>query len=191
MNTELEKCNVALELDFSKKQKTDVSNIVITQFERVVVQIPLPSFGSSNSCIDLCADLLDASWALERLAACARDITATIGAGYFKPNITAILQGPQPCLQAALADCALLFREEDIEDDQTGRLDDIRREIFEYEDEIHARTPRLPAIVDWYFANLMIANDEFRSEAPDFYKDQMQRFPEPQVGFFRSDLSAS
>src|SRR5216684_69819 len=104
----------AVELDFSNDIQADLNDTDINQLEQVVVHIPLPSFGVSNSHLDLCGDLLDASWALETLAACTHSIEVTVGSGYYKPKIKAILRGPLPGLRTALADCALLFTEEGV-----------------------------------------------------------------------------
>jgi len=190
MSKDFEKSGTNLELDFSDELTIDLDDIEVDRFERIIVHIPLPSFGVSNSHIDLCSDLLDASWALETLAACVQNIDATVGSGYFKPNITAILRGSRPDLRAALANCALLFTEDDVEADQRDQFDDIRSQINEYEDELHTYSPRVPDIVDWYFANLVEGGDnELRSESPEHYREQMVKFPERQVGFFRSAYS--
>jgi hypothetical protein len=181
MTEEIEKSGAALELDFSNKSQANLNDIDLNQLDQIVVHVPLPSFGSSNSHLDRCADLLDASWASEGLATCTQSIETTVASGYYKPNITAILRGLRPGLRAALIDCALLFSEdEDIE----GRITDIRNRICKYEETLHEYTPRVPNIVDWYFANLMFGNYEWRSEAPKYHQDQMAKFPERQVGFF-------
>lgn len=140
----IEKSSAELELDFSNEQQVDINDVDFDQLERVIVHVPLPSFGSSNSHIDLCADLLDASWALESLAACAHGPKITVGSGYYKPNITALLRGPLQDLRTALADCALLFIEDDVETDQSDRLDEIRNQVREYEDQLHRCTPPVP-----------------------------------------------
>lgn len=188
MTTDISKSGAALEVDFSGDTLLVPSEADFDHIEEVIVHVPLPSFGSTNSYIDLCSDLLDASWALETLGSYADTIESEAGSGYFKPNITAVLRGLRPGLRAALEDCALVFNEEESE---TGRLDKIRGRINDYEDELHVRSPRLPNIVDWYFANLMIANGELRSEAPDAYRYQMTMFPERQVDFFRSAYSTA
>jgi hypothetical protein len=191
ISMDIEKSVAALELDFSNEPQVDSKVVDFNRLKQVIVHVPLPSFGSSNSHIDLCSDLLYASWALESLAACAGSTTITVGSSYYKPNITAILHDPLSSLQVVLDDCALLFSEDDAEPHQRERLDDIRNRIWEYEEQLHESTPRFPDIVDWYFANLMAANYEFRSEASDFYKEQMAAFPERQVGFFRSAYSVT
>jgi hypothetical protein len=190
MTTDFKKSGTALKVDYSGEPWLATSEADFNQIEEVVVHVPLPSFGSTNSYIDLCSDLLDASWAQEMLASYAGSIETTMGTGYFKPNITAVLRGLRPGLRTALEECALVFNEEAL-DTQEDRLGEIRNRINDYEDELHVRSPRLPDIVDWYFANLMLANSELRSEAPDAYRHQMETFPERQVGFFRSAYSTT
>ncbi len=56
-----------LKFDFSGDEPPDFKGIDLTPIESLVVEIPLPSFGSSSSHIDLCGDLLDASWAINHL----------------------------------------------------------------------------------------------------------------------------
>lgn len=190
MSKDIKKSGEILELDFSDEIQADFNNFDIGKFKQIIVHVPLPSFGSSNSHIDLCGDLLDASWALELLATCARTMEITVGSGYFKPNITAHLWDPLPGVAAALVDCALLFAEDDVEAGERDRLDEIRAQINEYEGKLDACTPQFPDIVDWYFANLMAAKYEWRSEAPEHYQVHTAEFPEYQVGFFRSARSA-
>lgn len=191
MNADFKRSDGAVEVDFSSELGVVLSDIDFNGTEKVVVHVPLPSFGCSNSYIDLCSDLLDASWALETLAVNASSIEITVGSGYFKPNITAVLRGLRPGLRASLEECALVFTEENLEPHQSDRLGELRSRINDYEDELHLRSPRLPDIVDWYFTNLMMASAELRSEAPDAYRDQLERFPERQVGFFRSAHSTA
>ncbi len=188
MTADIKGPSASLEVDFSDENSAIPPESGFNQFEEVVVHVPLPNFGSANSYIDLCSDLLDASWALEALGTYSDAIQSTVGNGYFKPNIRAVLRGLRPGLRAALADCALLFSQDESE---TDRLGEIQARICEYEDELHLRSPRLPGIVDWYFSNLMIANGELRSEAPDSYRHQMAMFPEHQLGFFRSAYSTA
>lgn len=190
MTTDFKKSGTVLEVDYSGGPWLVPSEADFNLIEEVVVHVPLPSFGSTNSYIDLCSDLLDASWALEMLASYVGSVETTVGTGYFKPNITAVLRGLRPGLRNALEECALVFNEEAL-DTQEDRLGEIRNRINDYEDELHVRSPRLPDIVDWYFTNLMLANGELRSEAPDAYRYQMGMFPERQVGFFRSAYSTA
>lgn len=178
-----------LEVDYSAEERPDLSEVDFGSLDLVVVHIPLPSFGSSNSHIDLCSDLLDASWALERLAPHAECVVTTMGDGYFKPNITAKLRRPGSSIRGALIDCALVFMEDDADPSETERLQDLRSQIADYEDALPTLVPAVPDIVDRYLANLMAANGEFQSEAPDYYEHQMREFPERRLGYFKSAYS--
>jgi hypothetical protein len=83
-----------------------------------------------------------------------------------------------------------MFTEKDLDSHQEERLARIRNRICDYEEELPRYVPRVPEIADWYFANLVGgANHEWRSEAPDHYRDQMLMFPERQVGYYRSPYS--
>jgi hypothetical protein len=161
MNAGSKKSGRSVKIDFSGQAGFDFADTSFDKIEEVVVHVPLPSFGSSNLHIDLCEDLLDASWALETLRANVRSIAPTVGEGCFKPNITAVLRGPRSGLRAPLEECALVFNEEedDLDAGQDDRLGEVRSRIHDYEDELHASAARLPDIVDWYFTNLMVAKN--------------------------------
>lgn len=189
MSKRIDPSSKTLEVDFSGNVQPDVSRVDFHHLERVTVHIPLPSFGVSNSHIDLCADPIDASWALEKLASGADRIKTTVGDGYYKPNITATLHHPRQSLRDTLADCALVFLEDDSNFAEAERLQDLRSQIADYEETLHTIRSQVPDIVDWYFVNLMAANHEFRSEVPEYYADQMRAFPERRVGYFRSAFS--
>ncbi|WP_287389498.1 hypothetical protein [Ralstonia sp.] len=179
-----------LEVDYSAEERPDLSEVDFGSLDLVVVHIPLPSFGSSNSHIDLCSDLLDASWALEKLAPHAERIATTMGEGYYKPNITARLHRPRASIYEVLVDCALVFTEDDLDPSETDRVQDLRGQIADYEVMMPTLVPAAPDIVDQYMGNLMAANSEFQSEAPDYYETQMREFPERRVGYFKSAYSS-
>jgi hypothetical protein len=58
MTTHFKKSDTALEVDYSGEPWFVSSETDFNQIEEVVVHVPLPSFGSTNSYIDLCSDLL-------------------------------------------------------------------------------------------------------------------------------------
>jgi hypothetical protein len=65
-------------------------------------------------------------------------------------------------------------------------LDSVR----EFEQNLDTYTPALPEIVDDYFANLVDgAYHEYRSESPDYYKSEIAKYPDRQLGFHKSALS--
>jgi hypothetical protein len=81
MTADINKSNGALEADFSDGTLLFPSEADLSQIEELVVHVPLPSFGSTNSYINLCSDLLDASWALETLGSYADTIESKVGSG--------------------------------------------------------------------------------------------------------------
>jgi hypothetical protein len=181
------------ELDLGSITRDELMDATIS--DPLIVYLPLPSIGRSNSHIDICSDLIDASWVAERLAQCVDGAEAENQ--YVKETQTSrvklTLHGPRPPLVNALADGILVFQGDD-EEGEAGseRYKELRDLIADYEDDPGRQTPRLPEIIDWYYANLVGgANYEYQSEAPDFYADQIRKHPERQLGFFRSAYSAA
>jgi hypothetical protein len=95
MSNEIEKSGAVLEPDLSNRSHAHTNGIDINKFEQVAIHVPLPSFGSSQSYRDLCGDLLDASWALETLAACAQSIEIKIASDKVISGITAVHRDPR------------------------------------------------------------------------------------------------
>lgn len=180
-----------IRIDLSGDDLPALGNIDFDGIESVVLSIPLPSFGVTNSHIDLCADLLDASWALEKLALHAESIEIEVGSGYFQPKITACLRGIGKGLPEVVGDCILAFGEPDCpSDDLYFQIQRIRDEIADFEDELPSLNAALPEIVDWYYANMMAAIDELKYEAPEYYGEQIGKFPEWELDFFKSAYSS-
>ena len=178
-----------MELDFSSEIGVDLSQVDFQQLKRITIFLPLRSFGVSNSHIDLTSDLLDACWALERLAACTLSLETKIGSGYYQPKIKVTLHDPGPEVRKTLIDCAFVFQEDEYECGQTERIQNLRDEIANFEDVIHTIDPAVPEIVDWYFGNLVTSYGEWQSESPDYYEEQLRRFPERRLGYFKSAFS--
>lgn len=180
-----------LEIDLGEEFEIDQGSLDPKAYDQIVVYVPLPTFGSTQSYIDICGDLLDASWAIERMAARAKSVKTDHAPGDYR-CIRTVLIGPRQGIFEAIADCALLFNDpEDSADDAAlGRLQDLREQVYGYEDGLETFVPRAPGIIDWYFANLHAANDELRSEAPEEWNSQMARFPERRLGFHRSAFSS-
>ncbi len=179
-----------LEIDLGEEFEMDLATLDPHAYDRIFVYVPLPSFGSTQSYRDICGDLLDASWAIERMAAYAKRVRTENPPGDYR-CIRAVLIGPRPGIFDAIADCALLLGElEDFTDDaELEKLQNLREQVYDYEDNLETLVPRAPEIIDWYFANLHEANSELRSEAPDAWSSQMERFPERRLGFHRSGFS--
>lgn len=179
-----------LEIDIGEEFEVDFGQIEADAYDRICVYVPLPSFGSTQSYRDISGDLLDASWAIERIAAHAECVSTENPPGDYR-CIKAVLTGPKPAIFDAIADCALLFRELDDfgNESEQERQQNLREQVYDYEDNLETLAPRAPDIVDWYFANLHMANSELRSESPEAWSSQMERFPERRLGFHRSGYS--
>jgi hypothetical protein len=180
-----------LEIDLGEEFERAPRTLDPNAYDHIVVYVPLPTFGSTQSYRDICGDLLDASWAIERMAARAKSVRTDDPPGDYR-CIRAVLIGPRQGIFEAIADCALLFNDlQDFADDAAlAQLQDLRGQVYDYEDGLETFVPRAPGIIDWYLINLHAANDELRSEAPESWNSQMARFPERRLGFHRSAFSS-
>lgn len=190
MSLEILPSGIHLEIDFDNETEGDLlDEIEATDFTPIAamhVDIPLPSFGSSNSYLDLCADLIDASWAVEQLAAHAEGLQILAGSNGIRAGVVK----PTPAIKQVLLDCALVFAGYDLSAEMQEQCDGVRARINEYEDDFYATPHKVPEIADWYLGNLVLAaNHEWKSEGPDYYRWQMSQFPERQIDFFRSTYS--
>jgi hypothetical protein len=182
-----------LEINIGDLQIADVETLDFGAATTLIINIPLDSVGVTNSHIDICDDLVEAIWVGERLAAQAQDvaISEVYPRGYYKPQFRLILSGPKPGLRNALADCAVLHNRFDEDDVDAGaRYTAMRDSVLEFEDRLNDFPARLPEIVDDYFANLVGgAYHQMRYDAPDRYEDEIKRFPERRLGYWRSPYS--
>ena len=181
-----------IEIDLGNCSKEELSSTNLAG--PVVIFLPLPSFGHSNSYIDLCSDLIDASWAAEQLARCA--VRNEVENDYIKERhctrIKLTLHQPQLFLRDIIADCLLIFQyEDDLEQSDIDHQQSLRLAIEDYEEAIDTfSSPFAPEIIDWYHANLVNgAYYEYQSDAPDYYLEQIRKNPERQVGFYKSAFS--
>ncbi|UXR92833.1 restriction endonuclease [Agrobacterium tumefaciens] len=182
-----------LEVDFGEEFEMNIRTLDANAYDRIVVYVPLPSFGSTQSYRDICGDLLDASWAIERMAAYAKFVKTEVPPGDHR-CIRTVLTGPGPGIFEAIADCALLisdFDEDFTDDTKLEELQNLRGQVHDYEDNLESYIHRAPDIIDWYFVNLHVANEELRSEAPEVWSNQMARFPERRLGLHRSGFSGA
>lgn len=181
-----------LEIDLGEEMEMDLGTLDPLAYDRIVVYVPLPTFGSTQSYLDICGDLLDASWAIERMAAHAKCVRTESPPGDYR-CIRTVLTGPTPGIFEVIADCALLISDLDDFTDLADmeKQENLRGQVLDFEDDLETFIPRAPEIIDWYFANLHAANDELRSEAPEAWSRQMTRFPERRLGFHRSGFSGA
>jgi hypothetical protein len=183
------------ELDLSKMAVEDVADLEIGEGITLKVYIPLYSLGMTNSYINICGDYLEAIWIGERLAMEAE--TACIVYDY--PQNTPItrlcltLTQPGPGIKSALYECMLLYN--GIDDSNYELFQDTydiaREKILAFEDTINNFPTRFPELVDDYFANLVNGMySEMQSEAPEQYQDEITKYPERCVGYWKSSLSS-
>ncbi|WP_128957253.1 hypothetical protein [Bradyrhizobium zhanjiangense] len=152
-----------------------------------VLYLPLPSVGSTNNPADICGDYLDASWVAEQLAAISEEAAVSEENAGHRALLNLQLRDLQTDLRPALEDAVILFQGGEEEEE---RYVDILDRLREYEDTLDNCAPRLPELVDTYFANLVNGGySEMRSEAPEHYEAEIARFPERQLGFHKSALS--
>lgn len=178
-----------LRVDLSGDDVPCFEEVDFSSIGKVAVDIPLPSFGSSNSYMDLCGDLLDASWAIDHLADCAGQVSTKIGEGHYKPNITASYDQPTHAMLERLNDCRLVFTDDPANVCEEQRLQELRSDILDHADKIDEGDVRAPEIADHYLGNLMAAYGEIMCEHPEWYAGDMKNFPERSVGYFRSAYS--
>lgn len=173
--------------DLTEALPADLDQLDFSALGKIEIVIPLPSFDSSNSYIDICSDLLDAAWIVEHLAPHATAIHVVEGG----KSYSAILHSPRASIVRPLEEASLLVCE-DLEDDDAAslRIQDIRADVWDFEDRLHTHRFQVSEIIDHYWANMQSAYHELRSEAPDLYREHMERFPERRLGFHRSAESS-
>ncbi len=180
-----------IEIDLSDMILNGLDGIDFSTVETVTIYIPLPSVGSANSYIDICSDYIDASWAAERLAATgnAAHVTEEYITSTHRTRLNLILSNPKADFKERLYEVAPVFLEEK-EDDNVDGLKALVDDIADYEEGLPEINPQLPELVDTYFMNLVFgAYYEWRSEDPEWYSEQLKKYPEHEVGFFRSAYS--
>lgn len=169
--------------DLATSLSVDLDQIDFSTLGKLEVVIPLPSFGSSNSYISICSDLLDAAWIVERLAPHAKAIHVVEG----RNSYSAILDSPRPSVLLPLEEASLLVCD-DLEDDDANshRFQKIRTDVCDFEEQIDTYKFQVSEIIDHYWANMQSAYYELRYEVPDLFRNHIERYPEHRVGFHRS-----
>lgn len=180
-----------VEFDLSDLIPDDLTAIDFSEIELATIYIPLPSIGRTSSHIDICSDYVDASWTAETLAATAR--SAKVEEEYIRSSHTTRLKLTLTDIQSEfrekLSGVVLIYQGE-CDDEESGRYKEIRDAIADYEESLPQYKPLLPELVDSYFANLVSgAYHEMQSEAPDYYAEEIGRYPERELGFHLSAYS--
>lgn len=162
--------------------------ITFDDLDAVEVAFTIRGLGSANSHLDITAYLLDAAWAVEKLAAFAGGVRYRTE-GYFNRRLVAVFHAPRSGFGQALEAVALRFDpgDDDPPPELWPRLDEIDLEIRQFGESIPDLKAKCPDLIDWYLADLVIgANYEWRSEDPDYVRHQFMHYPERRFGYFRS-----
>lgn len=178
-----------LDLDLGEVTLGDLKEIDFSKVAKLVLQLPLPSVGRTNMHSDICSDMIDASWAAERLALASDEavVESDYNAEKHRSTFRLDLTRPHPDIRTALEEAVLLFGYGD-EDEE--RYKKIRETVADFEENIDDLVPALPEIVDDYYANLVNgAYDQLRADAPDYYASEIAKHPERQVGFYKTPFS--
>lgn len=191
--------NLKFETNPTAPSAVDLGNMSLDELRMVAlsdpltVYLPLPSFGRTNSLIDICKDIVDVSWAAEKLSECVDgyDFAEDYLASEYRTRAKLTLNGIHSNIRTTLIDCWLALADDEVaEGPDSQRAEQLRTDISNYEDTLDDVNPRIPEIVDWYYVNLVMgANHEFQSEAPQYLEEQLARHPERRAGFFRSAFS--
>lgn len=149
-----------------------------------VVDIPLPSVGSSNSHLDLADDFLEASLIAERLGARATTRSMSWAKVEYLNVIRLKLGGYDP--QAMALELARMTIFIDYPNNELNGLRDefeqVREPCYDYEDFLEQSEILFPEIADHYCGNLLMSYGEW--EEPEALKEHLQRYPERRYGFF-------
>lgn len=160
---------------------------------RMVVLLPLPSFGSANSMLDITSDLLFASFGAELLAAHSDSASSEFAPdrGSIDQRIRLCLKGPRPEILPALEVCYHFFNlgDEGIPGFET-KYPEIWDRFDEFEDGIESFPIQVPELADLYLVNLIGSYDEMESESPEHFAKEIARHPERKLSFHRSAYSS-
>lgn len=185
-----------LTIDFGNEESFSViakAEKIENMPEEIIVFLPLPSFGKSNSHLDLRDDLLYASFSAEILAANASKAHATFSfknPDYLERIKLTLLNPNRKILNSLKESFVILIPDVD---GKTTKFEDKHPDLWEritrFEEQIDSFNALVPEIVDWYFAELIGAYHEMESEAPDYFQEEMAHHPERKLHFYKSAYS--
>jgi hypothetical protein len=152
--------------------------------EEVLIRVPLPSHGRTNSYLDICDELLEASYFCETLSAefeCGK-----LERKYEQHSEFFLLPVRY---QDALKLASTLFRlqwtfntpEDSALKEVAGT---VREAVLEHEERLPEATLRYPEIVDAYFANRI--NGAYYDYPEDLLSEEFSKHPERRFGFWKS-----
>lgn len=168
----------------------DVATVFASQLgssQQLIVEVPLPSVGSTNSYLDLIQDFAEASLICERLGACAEHRALRWGKSGHVHVIFLELQGYlREVLVIELAWMAILL---DWSNCEAESLRDAYYEIREaslgHEECLHQARLIFPELADHYLGNLVMGA-YYEWEDMELLKAELLLHPERKYGFFIS-----
>ncbi len=169
----------------SLEEVAEVFAARITAGQDLIVEVPLPSVGSSNSYLDLVQDFCDASLVCERLGACAGERAMRWSKSGYMNVIHLELRGYLPevmALELARMAIFLDFPEREVES-LRGEYEDAREAAFDHEDSIPHAHLLFPEIADHYLGNLVIGA-YYEWQDAEALRAALQMHPERRYGFF-------
>lgn len=182
-----------IQFDLASLKLSDLGAIDLSGAETVAVLIPMRSIGRTNEHIDICWDYVEASWAAENMAAEAG--SAEVAEEYFAEayltRLRLTLTDIGPGFRGRLENVVVVFQAQ--QDDGSGEgesYQSLRDAIADYEESLADCDPRLPELVESYFANFLSgAIHQMRYDAPDYYDELVKKHPEYELGFHKSPYS--
>jgi len=153
----------------------------------LIVEVPLPSVGNSNSYLDLVQDFSDASLICERLGACASNRSMQWSKAGHEHVILLELEDYVPDAMALeLAWMAILLDYPNCEADSLrSAYDEVREAWADHEINIPNVRLLFPEIADHYLGNLVMGA-YYEWEDADLLRAELERHPERRYGFFIS-----
>ncbi len=169
--------------DFEPIQEGELLELVQGQ-EEILIRIPLPSHGRTNSYLDICSDLLDASYFCETLSA--EFVCGKLERKYEQHSdffLLPVRYKDAQKLAAALHRLQWVFNAtEDASFEEA--VSAIRDAVLDHEEKISDAPSRYPVIVDGYLTNRI--NGAYFEFEEDVLSEEFAKYPERRFGFFRS-----
>lgn len=158
----------------------------LAEGQGLTVAVPLPSFGSSNSYLDITADLADASFVAECLGRCAQQRRFEwVRSGHLE-KLHLTVSGYLPNVMAnELARMSILFDYDNSEIDALrDEYESILEQCADHQELIATRDLVFPELADLYLVNLL--HGAYHEWEPDAVLEELKVYPEHRYGFFVS-----
>lgn len=157
---------------------------ILANKNEILLRVPLPSHGSTNSYLDICSDLIDASYFCETIAVefdCGKlERRYEQSSDFF---LLAVKYQSAEKLASALFHLQWVFN---IPEDQSfeDAVDSVREAILDHEENLSGMALRYPEVVDAYFANL--TGGAYYEYEEDALSEEFAKHPERRFGFWKS-----